>query len=369
MTDPVPADPGPSIPQAGRDQGPDQPPTPSDPVAARTRPDTHARFWSGALAVLLLALGIGLLWQRQVHTQTALSKVQARLAALESRQASSPPTAPEVSALARKVAALAARIRAIADVSPGTAPPAPQPPHAPAQKSAARAQLAKLKSSLTDQAHQLSLLAQHLAALDDRVAALTAQRAAGTTAAATDLAALHRALSREIKARAALAAELHAVAAQAGNTARLARLAAARSALAAGLPLGPIPGAPPALARYATTPPPTEAALRLSFASAARAALAASRPSLSGESWLERLWLRAAGLVTVRRGAQVILGNPAAGPLAAAKLRLDAGDLAGAVAALAPLDPPAARAMSGWRDQAQALLAARASLSAMEHGG
>ena len=68
--------------------------------------------------------------------------------------------------------------------------------------------------------------------------------------------------------------------------------------------------------------------------------------------------------MTVRQGDRVILGDPAAAPLATAAARLHAGDLAGAVAALGALEGPAAAAMAPWRDQAQAVLAARAALDA-----
>jgi hypothetical protein len=44
---------------------------------------------------------------------------------------------------------------------------------------------------------------------------------------------------------------------------------------------------------------------------------------------------------------------------------LDAGDLRGAVAAVEKLQGPAAQAMSGWLEQAKALLAARAALAEM----
>ena len=145
---------------------------------------------------------------------------------------------------------------------------------------------------------------------------------------------------------------------------RAARVQAARMALDAGRKLGPIPGAPPALARYADTPPPTEAALRLSFPAAERAALEASQPSMQGKPLLARMWARAQDLVTIRQGDRVIIGDPATGVLDRARAALDAGDLAGAVAAAATLTGPAAQAMAGWLAEARALLDARAALAA-----
>ncbi len=149
------------------------------------------------------------------------------------------------------------------------------------------------------------------------------------------------------------------------RAARIARLQVAGSALAAGQPLGEIPGAPPALSRYVLDKPPTEASLRLSFANAAAAAAAASQPVTQGQPLSERMWTRISRLVTVRAGDHVLVGAPAAVVLADAQRRLDAGDLPGAVAALAGLDAPAAAAMAGWRGQAQALLDAQTALGGL----
>lgn len=145
---------------------------------------------------------------------------------------------------------------------------------------------------------------------------------------------------------------------------RLARLQAASAALDAGQPLGSIPDAPPALARFAKTPPPTLGTLRLGFPAAAKAAHAASQPALTqGQPFLSRMWARAQQAVTVRDGTRVVLGDPIAGVLETARRALDAGDLAGAVHDLDGLAGPAAAAMKPWRDQAQALLDARAALT------
>ena len=151
----------------------------------------------------------------------------------------------------------------------------------------------------------------------------------------------------------------------ADRAARIARVQAAFIALSVGQPLGDLPGAPPALARYATTAPPTEAALRLAFPAAAQAALAADQPAPAGEPFLRRVWAEAQDLVTIRQGEHVLLGDPAAGVLAHAQTALDAGDLAGAVAAVATLTGPAAQALAPWLDQARGLLAARAALAAL----
>jgi hypothetical protein len=75
--------------------------------------------------------------------------------------------------------------------------------------------------------------------------------------------------------------------------------------------------------------------------------------------------LHARSLVTVKHGDQVLLGTSASSVLGAAQARLDAGDLAGAVAALDGLDAAAATAMASWRGQAQGLLDARNALAQM----
>jgi hypothetical protein len=212
-------------------------------------------------------------------------------------------------------------------------------------------------------AQQVAAQGQHLAASDERVAALASRRDARTAAALTATTTLRQDLAAQQATVTTLTRQVAALAKASGRVARVAQIEAARAALDAGRPLGALPGAPPALARFATTAPPTEAALRLAFPAASRAALAVSRPSTAGQPLLDRLWTRAQNLVTVRQGDRVILGDPAAAPLAKAAARLHAGDLAGAVAALGALEGPAATAMAPWRDQAQAVLAARAALN------
>jgi hypothetical protein len=144
-----------------------------------------------------------------------------------------------------------------------------------------------------------------------------------------------------------------------------ARLQAARAALDAGTPLGTIANAPPALAKFATENPPTQAELRLEFPAAAKAALEASRPTGADRPFLNRVWSQAQELVTVRQGDRVIVGDPAAGVLARAQNSLNAGDLQGAVNAVSSLSGPAAEPMAGWLGKARALLAARGALDQM----
>ena len=136
-------------------------------------------------------------------------------------------------------------------------------------------------------------------------------------------------------------------------------------ALAQGHPLGEIQGAPSALARYAADAPPTEASLRLSFPDAEKAALEANTPETKGKPFLSRILANAEGLVTVRQGDHVLVGNETAGILARARAAVEAGDLAGAVSAVSELSGAPAQAMQDWLKQAKALLAARSALAKM----
>ena len=152
------------------------------------------------------------------------------------------------------------------------------------------------------------------------------------------------------------------------RTADLARLQSAALALANGQPLGAWPGAPPALEKFANEKPPTEAELRREFAAAARRAAAASRPQAANGSLGQRMWAEIASLVTVRAGDRVVVGAPASVVLDAARERVEADDLAGAVAALDALDPAAAAVMADWKARVQSLLDARAALAKLAQG-
>jgi hypothetical protein len=144
---------------------------------------------------------------------------------------------------------------------------------------------------------------------------------------------------------------------------RIARLQEASLALAAGRAVGDVPDAPDALARYAHAPPPTEAGLRLRFPQAERIALAAHQPDDGDAPFLGRVWDRAQSLVTIRRGEEVVVGNPASVILNRAQTAIDAGDLAGAVAAVESLRGTPGQAMASWLSDAKALLDARAALA------
>jgi hypothetical protein len=146
---------------------------------------------------------------------------------------------------------------------------------------------------------------------------------------------------------------------------RIARLQEASFALASGRPIGDVPNAPEALARYSQAAPPTEAQLRLRFPKDEQAALAAKQPDNSAAPFVDRVWERAQGLITIRRGDDVVVGNPSAVALSRAQAALEAGDLAGAVAAVDTLKGAPARAMASWLADAKALLGARSALADM----
>jgi len=143
------------------------------------------------------------------------------------------------------------------------------------------------------------------------------------------------------------------------------KLQEASLALALGRPVGDLPNAPEALARYAHAAPPTDADLRLRFPRAKQAALTAKQPDTDDAPFARRVWERAQGLVTIRRGDEVVVGNPSAVVLNQAQTALDAGDLAAAVQAVQTLKGPPLQAMADWLGQAKALLAARSALAEM----
>jgi hypothetical protein len=151
------------------------------------------------------------------------------------------------------------------------------------------------------------------------------------------------------------------------RTTRLAQVAAAAIALSAGRPLGAIADAPPALARFATTAPPTEAGLRLGFSAASQAALKVSLPDTEGKPFLDRVLARLQDfrLITVREGDHVVIGNATAVTIARAQVLLDAGDLDGAVREVASLSGPPAEKMAPWLADADALRAAREALASL----
>jgi hypothetical protein len=146
---------------------------------------------------------------------------------------------------------------------------------------------------------------------------------------------------------------------------RVTRIQEAGIALAAGRPVGDIPNAPPALARFAHEPAPTEVQLRLLFAQSERIAIEAKQPDDTSEPLIDRVWERAQNLVTVHRGEEVLVGNPASVTLSHAREALDAGDLKGAIASVETLKGQPKQAMAKWLAEAKALVDARTALASL----
>ena len=300
----------------------------------------NALPWLGALGFLVLACAIAYVgWistQRPPQDAAALQSLADRVAQLEQRP---PPGQPEGGqALEARVAALEQR-------------PVPD-----------QSELQARVSALQQQAADNARVTEHVDALSARMAAVAgrAQSAEGD---------LSQRLQADEAHLATLEQSVAGVTARLDSATRLARVQAAQTALAAGQPLGDLPNSPPAVARFATANPPTEAALRLAFPDAEQAALAAAHQDSGANRFFRGMLSRAEDLVTVRQGDRVLLGNPVAGVLARAGSALDAGDLAGAVAAVSALSGPPAQAMAHWLADARALLAARTGLADMAAHG
>jgi hypothetical protein len=168
----------------------------------------------------------------------------------------------------------------------------------------------------------------------------------------------------------ALTSRLIALEANAGNLetitkrlSRVARLQEAFFALESGRPIGDLPEAPEVLARYSHIAPPTEADLRLRFPQAEQAALEAGQSEELNQPFVGRVWEKAQGLITIRRGDEVMVGNPCEVILNRARTALDAGDIVRAITAVESLSGRPSQAMAKWLADAKALVDARSALA------
>ena len=329
---------------------------------------------------VILAAGLVWLWRNPAEppASSAMAALEQRLARLEQRPPPAPAPAVDIRPLEARLAALEQRpLPPAPDLRPWEARLHALEQRSPPDTRPLEARLSALEQrplpDVVGLATRVDALAGRQDALSARAQGIEAVGIARQDAAEGRLGALEQSAVRakaletriETLERRLTAAEIVTgqVPALSERAARLARLQSAQAALEDGRKLGDIPGAPAALARFANTAPPTEAMLRLAFPAAARAASEASVPPTGDAPLLERMWTRAQSVVTVRQGDRVLVGDPAAGVLARAKRALEAGDLAGAVAALGDLQGPAVAAMAAWRADAQALLAARAALA------
>ncbi|MEE8332883.1 MAG: mitofilin family membrane protein [Alphaproteobacteria bacterium] len=105
--------------------------------------------------------------------------------------------------------------------------------------------------------------------------------------------------------------------------------------------------------------------LRSRFATAA-GAIARADMAPAGGNWVDRTIARISNLVTIRQvGETAAARNDAQGLIARAELRLAAGDLAGAVAALGRLRDAPAKAAAAWLAAARARLAVDAAVAGL----
>lgn len=323
----------------------------------------------------------------EARREPDLAPVEQRIAALEARPA------PDLSGIEQRLAAIPppADLRPLEGRVAAAEARASQALERPIPDPAAFAPRAAVEG-LTNRADRLSERLDAVAArqqaadaeairrtedlargMNERLATAERTEAERITAATTSLEARLRGAESALATRlAALEAAQARVAAVESRATRLAAFDALRLRLDAGQPLGPslalLPAAPEALTRFATVAPPTEASLRLSFEAAARAGRAASEPAREGQGMLDSAVTRLSGLVTVRRGDQVVWGDAAAAEIESARRALEAGDLDGAVARIDHLPPAARAAMADWVAQARALGAARAALATLTAG-
>jgi hypothetical protein len=319
--------------------------------------------------------------------QPALTALQSEVAGMKTQIASvetfAHHTADQLSAFSAAPTPVTPNSSAAAAPS---APPAPLAPLAPsAARDAATADLQKQLASLAARLDRLSSQtaqqsnaapsATEVATLAARLDALAQRQSQDSETTRQQAQAMNTQAETVQKQLATLTSQTDVLAQAkdalpklAAKTDRLAELVAVGDKLRLGQPLGTLQNAPPALARFATTASPTAASLRLSYTDAARKAGELASPAPAQARFWDRVWLRVSDLVVVRRGDQVLVGDPAAGVLAHAGRLVDAGDISGAVATLKQLPAPAAAAMAGWVAQAQSLIDAQAALAQMAGG-
>lgn len=307
------------------------------PTAPRTN-RTNLALWLYGLGLLALAAAVFYVWRYpNVPAETAasaasLKTVEQRLEAIDGRlgrleQEPRPPTATDLNKIT--------------------------------------SQIEKLETQVSDQTQ----LASRLDVLSGRVESLSGRGQTGLDAIKQQLAqdadAVKQQLAQEAARTTALVNTVDSLRGMPDRISRLVRIQAAEAALVAGRPLGDLPDAPPALSRFAHNAPPTLAQLRLAFPEVERAALTADQPGTADGHFVDRLWERAQGLVTVRQGGQVVVGNATAVALARVRTVLEAGDLAAAVDATAALTPNAHRVAAEWIANAKALMDVRSALADM----
>jgi hypothetical protein len=318
---------------------PDAPP--DAPVTTPRPPRLNLVPWLYSLGFLLLAGAIFYLWQypsvpeQPAVEASALQAVEQHLANIDN-------------GMRQHLAEIDARLSKLEQR------PAPDTDKLAARVDAVQGRMDTLQGRVADQTQ----LGSRLDALSGRIESLSGRDQTGIDAAKQ----LIDALTGRVAALEADAGNVEAVTKRLN---RIAQLQEASFALASGRPIGDLPEAPQALARYAHAAPPTEAELRLRFPQAHQAALAESQPDERDAPLVDRVWERAQGLITIRRGNEVVVGNSTTIILNRAQKDLDAGDLVGAIAAVETLKGQPQRAMADWLSDAKALADARSALARM----
>jgi hypothetical protein len=328
---------------------PDSPP--EAPVTAPNPPRHNLVPWFYGLGFLILAAAIFYVWQYPVSpTEPAgetltLQSVEQRLAAFDGRLSRLADIDARLIRLEQRPTPDLGKIITRLDALDGR-------PTLDLGKIIAR--LDALDGRVADQTQ----LASRLDTLSGRIESLSGRDQTGIDATKQQI----DALTTRISALESNAGNIEAVTKRLN---RIARLQEASFALASGRPIGDLPDAPEALARYSHAAPPKEADLRLRFPHAEQAALAAYQPGEKNAPFIGRVWERAQGLITIRRGDEVVVGDPTAVILNSAQIALDAGDLAGAIAAVETLKGQPEQAMADWLAEARALADARSALAQM----
>jgi uroporphyrinogen-III synthase len=317
-----------------------------------------ARWWPAAAALAVVVIGAGgyALWSRNTPASAPaaagpdpvltgrITNLESRLrgaeqAAAEARQLAGDRAA--IEALAARLATLEGRIdRAIAQ-----APTAAAVPDSLIQRlDALDARLADLAARPAAEGAPVAAapdpgLDRRLQAMEERLAALARlDRAAGA----------EREAARRIALAGAAASLRHAVAGPGGYQAAL----DAARALAEGD--ANVLAALDTLAPAAAQGRPTINSLRERFAVLAPELLRA--PVETDSPWYGRAWDRIAGLVSVRRVGEVT-GDDVEAIVARAEVKLNAGDLPGAVTELDLLPPGPAGRAKNWLGDARGRLA------------
>ena len=352
-------------------------PTSDSPISDRARVEPTARktdalpFLYALGLLVLLAAG----WYvyanppgggRGDDLATKLDGLNTRTAALEQRPVD------DLGPMRKQVAALEARIATIEQrPAPAAFDPTPLTSKLDTATGDLTIRMAALDRRVGAAEQGVAQVDGRIGSLDTRVASAdTKVGAAVDTAVAAKVAAAEAATTARVnQIGTQLGAQVDAKVGALTDTARkLAFAQAGASALESGQKLGMIPGAPPALARYADVAPPTDFALKQSFAPAADAATRASVPQTAEKPFLDRLWTRAQQSLSVREGDRVLVGDPVTGILARARRALDGNDLVAALSALQGLSGAPRAAMADWIGQAQGVLDARAALAQMARG-